>query len=133
MPTTTVPNDLNFSIVRRDSASWTLTVIFPLNAISQNLNTYSVYLTAKYAFTDPDGAAAFVLHKGNGRVLIDGTSQNVAHISITPADTTAISCPPPLNQTKLVYDVQIEGSDSKVYTVVRGTITVVADATITAT
>jgi hypothetical protein len=124
-----VPTDTNFSIVRGDDISWTLTVTFPPSAGSSNLNDYQIALTAKYRFTDPDASAAFRLVKPTN-IAVDGVSVAVAHFSCPSSKTAGIPCVPPLNKTSLVYDVQIIGPDARPFTVARGTITVLADATL---
>lgn len=130
MPSSAVAPDSNFSVVRGDAVAWTLTVTFPSNAISQNLNTYSITMTAKRHYVDPDSAAVFILSKANGKILVDSTFLNVAHLNLSASDTYSVACLPPTNQTTLVYDVEVVGTDLRPYTVARGTISVVADATL---
>jgi hypothetical protein len=126
-----VPQPTNFALVRGDAASWTLTVTFPQTAPSSNLNDYTVEMIAKLRYTDADEDAVFQLTKLNGRVTVDGINPAVAHFALSSSDTAAVLCLPPLFSIDLVYDVQIVGADSRPYTVARGTITVVADATLT--
>ncbi len=125
-----VPTDLNFQLVRGDAAFWTLTVTFAPSAPSADLNSYAIWMTAKNAFGDLDAAAVFQLTKVGGEITIDGSNHRVAHINMTGAKTASLPCLPPLNRSVLAYDVQIEGPDSRPYTVARGTITIVADATL---
>jgi hypothetical protein len=124
-----VPQDTNFSLVRGDARSWTLTVSFPPSAPSSDLNTYEIEMTAKKFYADADADAVFKLTKENGDITVDATNHNVAHLSLSSGNTAALPCSPPLNSTVLVYDVQLVGGDGRPYTVARGTITVVADAT----
>jgi hypothetical protein len=133
MPNSQVPNDLNFQIVRGDAAFWTLTVTFAPSAPSANLHTYSIRMTAKNAFTDTDANAVFQLTSGAGDITVDGSNTAVAHIKMAGTHTAGLPCAPPLNKNVLVYDLQIVGSDGLPYTVARGQITVVADATLTNT
>jgi hypothetical protein len=125
-----VPSDLNFQISRGDAAFFTLTVTFAPSAPSADLNTYELWMTAKKSYTDLDAAAVFQLTSTAGDITVDGSNHAVAHIKLPGSATAGLPCLPPLNRAILVYDLQIKGADGLVYTVARGQITVVADATL---
>lgn len=131
MPSNTaVPSDLNFALSRGDGAFFTLTVTFAPSAPSADLNTYAIWMTAKKSYTDLDAAAVFQLTKAAGDITVDGSNHAVAHIALPGSATAPLPCLPPLNRAILFYDVQIRGADLIPYTVARGQITVVADATL---
>jgi hypothetical protein len=131
MPSNTaVPNDLNFVVVRGDAAFFTLTVTFAPSAPSADLNTYAIWMTAKNSYTNLDEDAVFQLTKADGDITVDGSNHAIAHVKLPGSATAGLPCLPPLNRAILVYDLQIKGADGLVYTVARGQITVVADATL---
>jgi uncharacterized protein YbjT (DUF2867 family) len=90
-----------------------------------DLTGASVTMTAKEAYTDLDASATFQKTISDGITVLDEDT-GVIQVELEPADTTSLDG----KKTRLYYDIQVEGSDGKVTTAVRGKLIVHPDVTI---
>jgi len=91
-----------------------------------DLNQYAVWFTAKKNQNDLDSAAVFMKTVGSGITLKTQSGGTLGGfvIELPPSDTLGLVYAFPL-----WYDVQVKGSDNKVYTADSGTLSVALDVT----
>lgn len=92
-----------------------------------NLTGYSLWFTAKNAYTDLDAAAVMQFEISSG-ITVTSYSGGTGTIDIAPADWATYT-----GTGHLVWDLQAKASDDTVTTVERGRIWVRQDTTITTT
>lgn len=85
-----------------------------------------VWMTAKSALADADGAAIFQKTLTDGVTVIDDVTGTV-QVDLEPADTAALDGP----RDRLYYDVQVLDVDDKITTLAHGRLIVRADVTTT--
>lgn len=120
----------NLTITRGDSA--TIHVDVSSGGTPVDLTGYTLWFTAKAAYTDADADAA--IQKGNagglsGVSLMTGPGGANTRIKIvlSPADTESLAAKP----VTLHYDVQAESAGGDIYTITRGDLLVQPDVTVT--
>lgn len=96
------------------------------NGTTFNLTGAAIRMTAKYNYTDADGAAVFQLHVGSG-ITVTSPTGGLATVTIAPSNTSSL----PQNPLTLYYDIQVTDASSNVWTVVDGTLYVTPNVTIT--
>jgi hypothetical protein len=121
-------SSIDFTMFRGDTKIIECT-LFDSNANPYNLASCELWFTAKRSITEADGAAVMSL----GTTPLTGiTITNPANgqfvIEITPANTYSMN-----SGATLLCDIQLKDTNNRVYTVARGTITVVEDVTRTYT
>jgi len=123
-----LPDTFNFELQRGDDVTLTIYVYQADKRTPQNLTGCSLWFTAKKNLADVDADAA--IRKSTvtppGGITITDIPGGVAAAPIAPSDTSGL----PAEDTRLNYDIQLKGSDGKVKTILRGTIVVVPDTTI---
>ena len=89
---------------------------------------WSFWMTAKYDTGDSDASAVFQKLPASFTIVTPGNATTPALVQCTlaPADTSSL----PGYQVVLSYDVQAKDTNSNIFTVDSGTLTVSADVTI---
>jgi hypothetical protein len=113
-------------MTRGDTKSFNLTL--RLNNSAFNLSQKTLWFTAKYSDQDADVSA--VIQKDSGtdsNLTITDESGGLATLKLIPIDTSGL---PPYD-VPLYYDLQAVDVNDDVFTVLRGTLLVKPDVTIT--
>lgn len=110
----------DLSMIRGDSKTFLFAFDVDLTGASE------VWMTAKSALADSDGAAIFQKTVGAGVTVVDDPTGTV-QIDLDPDDTSSLSGP----RDRLYYDVQVLDTDDKITTLASGRLIVRADVTTT--
>ena len=106
----------------------TETVVFTMAGDDTFAAGDTVWFTAKHKTRDADADAVIAKHSGAGGGVTFTAGEATATATILPADTSDLDA-----TAVLVYDWQLRTQAGAVHTLERGTLTVRADVTISAT
>lgn len=112
---------------RGDTNRYSTPIVAPVAGVSTpvNLDTVAkIWFTVKREWDDADAAAVIQKTLGDGIVVSAPASAGIAVITISSAETAALS-----GLQRLVFDVQILESNGNVTTVDKGYFQIVRDAT----
>lgn len=112
------------TMVRGDTYKFSGRVI--LNGVPVNLTDCVLRMTAKYKATDPENQAVFSLSTANPLEILVTSAVN-GEFSVTIASNRTSGLPG--FTTRLYYDIQLTDATGAIFTVLRGTLTVIPDIT----
>jgi len=110
------------SIVRGDTKTFNL-VFTNTSGVAIDITGYTLFLTLKENITDLDDDAA--LKKTIAPADLDNPTTGIQDIAIDAGDTDDML-------GDYYYDIQVKTAGDKIYTLLYGTITIVADTTLRA-
>lgn len=110
-------------IVRGDTTFLDLTVT--LAGVAQNITGWDLWFTAKHRVGDPDNQAVIQKRLSTGGISVVSAAAGTAFVALLPGDTSSL----PATTVKLFADVQGKDGAGNIYTLQRGTLTVLADVT----
>jgi hypothetical protein len=116
--------DVTIRMIRGDTYGFTLRVIQA--GESFDITGATFWMTAKWHVTDADGAAVFQISTADDMAILDPENGRVG-VTIKPSKTIGL----PASKIDLSYDIQMKTSTGDVHTVLRGTLVVTPDVTIT--
>lgn len=118
--------DLNFSMYRGDTKIIDCVLSDELSA-PYNLSGAYLWFTAKRTITEADNAAPVYLTLADG-ITVTNAPAGAFRIEIVPAKTYSLT-----SGATLLCDMQMSDTSNRVYTIGRGTLTVIEDITRTYT
>lgn len=95
------------------------------NGDPRDITTDTLFFTAKHSIADPDLDAVIALETGSGIEATD-PGNGIFVVTVPPASTSGLDI---TEETVLQYDVQLVDDSGGVFTIDRGTISIVPDVT----
>ncbi len=111
---------VNLRMVRGNTFKFTASVV--IDGVLQNVAGGSFLFTAKYDFDQTDVNAVFqkTSDPSGGIEILDAATGSL-QITLNPTDTIAL----PYTQVDLVYDLEYTTASDEIFSILRGTLTVV--------
>ena len=110
-------------MIRKDDYTFNIGVL--QEGAAFNLTGCTVYMTAKYSYSDADGSAVFQLSTSGGQITVTNAAGGLATIAIPSSATSSLAN----RVTHLLFDIQVVTGASKRHTVMRGTLIVNPEVT----
>lgn len=115
---------MNLRMVRGDTYKFDANIVIDGDAV--DISGAAFRFTVKWDYWDADANALMIKTSPSGGITILSDVNGQIRVTIDPADTLSL----PAHQVDFYYDVQMKNAANEVYTVLRGTLTVVPDVSV---
>ena len=119
-------SDFSITMAHGDTQRFRFTVKDRDSLTAVDISTWTKFwATAKLHLFDTDADAVFLLTSGGGGITIINASSGLAEVKISPVNTSSLD----YRKYNLFVDIQGVDGNGDVWTLARGTLTIVADVT----